>query len=204
MYDLEALKADINLKKILPAILSYDEIKYAGSTMYCKCVSGLHEESQYNHNAVSEKYCHCFSCGETYDAFEYIGKYYEQQGINLKFAEICEKIGDALGGASYYITDKKVKKIELPLSQEELSIIGLHTSSKKGAPSLQKLYEEAPKKTEELIKQKAYESMMKYKVLSEQLESPLSEQYLEMYKQAKEIYEKLGGEEKTVVRLFRV
>ena len=109
-----------------------------------------------------------------------------------------------MGGASYYITDKKVKKIELPLSQEELSIIGLHTSSKKGAPSLQKLYEETPKKTEELIKQKAYESMMKYKVLSEQLESPLSEQYLEMYKQAKEIYEKLGGEEKTVVRLFRV
>ena len=205
MYDLDALKADINLKKILPSILCYDEIKYAGSTMYCKCVSGLHEESQYNHCAVSEKYVHCFSCGANYDAFEYIKKYYEQQGFNLKFAEICEKIGDALGGATYYKTDKKaVKKVEMPLTAEEFAVIGIHTSSKKGAPSLQKMYEEAPRKTKDLIRDKAYESMIKYKALAEQLDKPLSERYLELYRQARDIYEKLGGENSPTVRLFKV
>lgn len=205
MYDLDALKADVNLKKILPEILSYDEIKYAGSTMYAKCVSGLHTESQINHCAVSEKYCHCFSCGETYDAFEYIKKYYEQQGFSLKFAEICEKIGDALGGADYYKTDRKpVKKVEMPLTQEEFSVIGLHTSSKKGAPSLQKMYEDNPEETKELILKRAYESMMKYKTLSEQLDKPLSDKYLELFQKARDIYEELGGEERPVRMLFKL
>ena len=80
-YNLERLREDIDMRKIIPYILSSDEFRYSGSTMYCKCVSGLHSETKIEHNAVSEKYCHCFSCGENNDAFSYIQKYYAMQGI---------------------------------------------------------------------------------------------------------------------------
>lgn len=204
MYNLERLREDIDLRKILPSILSYDEIKYSGSTMYAKCVSGTHSESKIEHNAVTPKYCHCFSCGETYDAFTYISKYYELQGLNLSFAEICEKIGDALGGASYYEEEGKIKKTKLPLTQEELQIIGLSTSASREAPSLAKLYEENPNKIKYLIKQRAYESMIRNKNLSEEVEDPaLQSEYRKLYNQCRDIYQKLGGTDKRNVTLFK-
>ena len=174
MYDLERLRDDIDMKKILPYILSSDEFRYSGSTMYAKCVSGLHSETRIEHNAVSEKYCHCFSCGETHDAFSYIKKYYELQGFALSFSEICEKIGDALGGADYYMTEQKVRKKSNPvlsLSKEELQIIGLSSVSGRNTPSLQDMYEEEPEKIKKLVISRAYERMLKYGALSEQLEN---------------------------------
>ena len=207
MYDLDRMREDINLKKILPYILSSDEIRYTGSTMYCKCVSGLHSETRYEHNAVSEKMCHCFSCGETYDAFTYIKKYYALQGFNLSFQEICEKIGDALGGSEMYIVndDKPINREKLPLTNEELNLIGIHVSSKKYVPSLLEMYTDEPKKITKLLMKRAYESMMKYKSLSEQLENrTLAAKYMEMYKDCKEIYQKLGGEEESSIILFKL
>ncbi len=207
MYDLERLREDIDMRKILPYILSSDEIRYSGATMYCKCVSGLHSETRYEHNAVSEKYCHCFSCGETHDAFSYIKKYYELQGFSLSFSEICEKIGDALGGADYYVTEqKKVKKKSNPiLLSEELKVIGMSSASGRNTPSLLEMYEENPEKIKKLLIDRAYERMLKYGALSEQLENEtLREKYTDLYKQSRDIYEKLGGTEKSMVALFRL
>ncbi len=203
MYDLDLLRADIDMKKILPYILSSDEIRYAGSTMYAKCVSGLHSETRIEHNAVSEKYCHCFSCGESYDAFEYVKRYYEQMGMTLSFSEICEKIGDALGGSDYYVTDKKeIKKEKSLLTPEELKTIGIISSTKKGVPNLNLLDKD---KQKELLQKRAYESMMKYKALSEQVnDEKLREEYIELYKKCREIYENLGGSNNSMVTLFRI
>ena len=208
MYDLDKMREDIDMRKILPQILSSSEIKYAGSTMYAKCVSGLHDETRIEHNAVSKKYCHCFSCGENQDAFSYIKKYYEQQGFSLSFSEICEKIGDALGGADYYKTDeKKISKKTnlLNLSTEELRIIGIINASGKDVPTLCTMLEKEPEKTKELVLKRAHESMNKYKALSEQLEEEnLRQKYIELYQKCREIYEKLGGSEKGMVLLFRI
>lgn len=205
MYDLEKLRNDIDMRKILPNIVSSNEINHLGSTMYAKCVSGLHEETRYEHNAVSEKYCHCFSCGETHDAFSYIKKYYELQGFSLSFSEICEKIGDAMGGADYYKTDdKNIKRKNnlLDLSPEELRIIGMSNSSSVGAPSLNEMMEKNPQ-TKELVKKRAFESMTKYKLLTSQLkDKKLRETYMELYKKCRDIYEKLGGEENDMIMLF--
>ena len=205
MYDLERLRDDINLKLILPQILSPDEISYAGSTMYCKCVSGLHDETKVEHNAVYEKTCHCYSCGENHDAFTYIKKYYENQGSPLSFSEICEKIGDAMGGADFYVTDKKIKKKNLPLSQEELQIIGISSTSGRNTPSLALLYEKSPEKVKNILLQKAHEKMLKYRALGERVEEErLRQTYIELYQKCREIYENLGGSEKSMVALFRI
>ena len=205
MYNLERMREDIDLKRIIPYIVSSDEIRYAGSTMYCKCVSGLHSETRIEHNAVSEKFCHCFSCGESNDAFSYIKKYYAQQGLNISFSEICEKIGDALGGADLYVTDTVGKKKKMILTTEEMELIGVHTGGKKGSPSLLIMYGEEPEKIKKLLKDRAYESMMKNRVLSEQVDLPeLKKKYLELYQKCRDIYEVLGGEEKSIVSLFRL
>ena len=206
MYDLERMREDIDMRKILPYILSRDEYRYSGSTMYCKCVSGLHPETRIEHNAVSEKYCHCFSCGENEDAFSYIKKYYAQQGFSLSFSEVCEKIGDALGGADLYKTNEKLqKKRKLPLTTEKLNLIGIYTGNRKNSPSILDMYVEEPEKIKNLLKDRAYETMMKYKTLSEQLDNvELSQRYLELYQECRDIYEELGGEEKSMVTLFRL
>lgn len=209
MYDLEKLREDIDMRKILPYIVSSDEIKYAGATMYVKCVSGLHTETRIEHNAVSEKYCHCFSCGENYDAFSYIKKYYENQGFSLTFSEICEKIGDALGGADYYTTEEKTHKKNSTLlskiSKEDMKVIGISTTTGKNTPSLIELYETDPEKILQLLRDRAYEKMLKYGALSERLENKkLREAYAELHKKCREIYENLGGTEKSMVTLFRL
>ena len=46
--------------------------------------------------------------------------------------------------------------------------------------------------------------MMKYKTLSEQLDKPLSDKYLELFQKARDIYEELGGEERPVRMLFKL
>ena len=172
--------------------------------MYVKCVSGLHSETKIEHNSVSEKFCHCFSCNETYDIFTYLKKYYEMQNLSYSFSDICRAIGDALGGASYYETEEKeLQKHPFPLTKEECAIIGISTSSKKNTPNIYGMYEEEPKKIKNLVKKIAYESMNRYKILSEQVEDVnLREKYNELYKKSREIYEKLGGDNQKNVNLF--
>ena len=118
--------------------------------------------------------------------------------------DICRAIGDALGGASYYETEEKeLQKHPFPLTKEECAIIGISTSSKKNTPNIYGMYEEEPKKIKNLVKKIAYESMNRYKILSEQVEDVnLREKYNELYKKSREIYEKLGGDNQKNVNLF--
>ena len=54
-YDVERMKREISMPSLIRYICDSSEIHKAGTTMFCRCVSGLHQESQYNHNAVYEK-----------------------------------------------------------------------------------------------------------------------------------------------------
>jgi hypothetical protein len=205
-YDLEKLKADINMAQIVKYVCNSDELYRSGSTLYCKCVSGQHSETHCNHNAVYEKSTHCYTCGENYDAFSYVKNYYLQQGEDLSFPQICEKIGEALGGAEEYrIKGNPVKKEEeeiLPLTQEELITIGIHNPNSKNLPNLQELYKINPEDVRNMLLKKAYEKMIFCANQAKEHEDPLRTGFLETYQEVREIYEKLGGKTQKVIRLF--
>lgn len=194
-YDIERMKADINMPAIIGYVCSSDEIHNAGSTMFCLCVSGLHKETQFNHNAVYEKKTHCYTCNENYDAFEFVKKYYEMHGVTLSFQEVCEKVGDALGGADMYIVSGEYhKKEEALLSKEELEALRL--SSYANSYLLQLPEEE--RKT--LLRDRSREIMEMYKNLIS-LHPELTDEFENKLDIVRIINENNGGK-KEIKRLF--
>jgi len=205
-YDLERLKSDINMAQIVRYICSEDELYRSGSTLYCKCVSGQHSETHCNHNAVYEKSTHCYTCGENFDAFSYVKNYFLLQGEDLSFPQICEKIGDALGGAEEYLlkgnVPSKKEEILLPLTAEELIAIGIYNPGAKELPKLQDIYKIDPETIRYMLMERADERMRFYEGIFNDYKEPLRTEILNKYREVREIYEKLGGKPKRIIRLF--
>ena len=124
-YDVERLQREISMPSLIRYICDSSEIHKTGTTMFCKCVSGLHQESQYNHNAVYEKKTHCYTCGVNYDAFEYVRKYYEMEGRSLSFSEVCEKVAESLGDVENYVLRGEIKKEERVIPKDILFTLRL-------------------------------------------------------------------------------
>ena len=194
-YDVERIKREISMPSLIRHICDSSEIHMAGTTMFCKCVSGLHQESQYNHNAVYEKKTHCYTCGENYDAFEFVKKYYEMKGVTLSFQEVCEKVGDALGGADIYVISGEYhKKEELLLSREELEALRLSSYTN---TYLLQISEEERKK---LLRDRSREMMEKYKNLIA-LHPEFTDEFEEKLDIVRIINENNGGK-REIKRLF--
>ena len=194
-YDIERMKADINMPAVIKYICSNDEIHNAGSTMFCLCVSGIHKETQFNHNAVYEKKTHCYTCNENYDAFEFVKKYYEMKGVTLSFQEVCEKVGDALGGADIYVISGEYhKKEESLLSREELEALRLSSYTN---TYLLQISEEERKK---LLRDRSREMMEKYKNLIA-LHPEFTDEFEEKVYIVRIINENNGGK-REIKRLF--
>ena len=194
-YDIERMKADINMPAVIKYICSSDEIHNAGSTMFCLCVSGIHKETQFNHNAVYEKKTHCYTCNENYDAFEFVKKYYEMKGVTLSFQEVCEKVGDALGGADMYVISGEYhKKEESLLSKEELEALRLSSYTN---TYLLQISEEERKK---LLRDRSREMMEKYKNLIA-LHPEFTDEFEEKLDIVRIINENNGGK-REIKRLF--
>ena len=160
-YDVERMKADLSMPAVIRYVCDSSEVKHAGATMFCKCVSGLHDESQYNHNAVYEKKTHCYTCGENYDAFEYVKRYYEMQGRSLTFSEVCEIVAESLGGAERYVISGEVKKEKEVVTKEEIEALRLRP---KAEGYLREISEEERK---EFLSQRSREMIDLYEELRE-------------------------------------
>ena len=181
-YDTERMKRDISMPSLIRHICSSDEIGRAGNTMFCVCVSGLHKETKYNHNAVYDKKTHCYTCGENYDAFEFVKKYYEMHGTELSFQEVCGIVGEALGGADLYAVSGEYRKKEEILSKEELEAMRLSPCAD---PYLLKMQEEERKK---LLRDRSREMMEMYEKMI-RLHPELAEVFMRKLSTVRRVYE---------------
>lgn len=108
--------------------------KKRGKTLYCECPTG-HKESQLNHCQLFHDGCHCYSCGAHLSIYDMVKEFFANvNGANLTHDEICTFIADTCGGADLYVEKPvkgKKKEIPFPLTDEELTFIGLKPKRKR-------------------------------------------------------------------------
>ena len=177
-YDKERLREAADCR----AVASYIGMRLSGT--YCECVSGIHRETQLNHCAIYRHNIHCFSCGDNRDVFGMVMGYYENVlGTPITYQEAFKIVGDACGGADLYrvqVTDtEKPRKPAMPLTEEELSLIGLSSSGSRADCGTVRyvgpvqLFEEAPELFYELVDELIDETMEKIsRVLSRLSRTP--------------------------------
>ena len=131
MYDKETLLASVDCIELARYLGM--PIEKHGSSYFTQCVSGLHRETQLDHNKIYSNGCYCFSCGKRYDAAGMVMAYYENVlGQSINFQEALGIIGDSLGGRNAFLVGKHVQFSPFPLTDEELQAIGLQPKAGSG------------------------------------------------------------------------
>ena len=95
------------------------KVRKMGQNIFGECVSGLHSEKRHDNNVIYQNGCHCFSCGESYNTIDMVMKYCE-----VDFKEACAIVADTIGGVDSF-KDRQARPVILPLTPEELELIGL-------------------------------------------------------------------------------
>lgn len=167
-YDTKTLFSEADGRVVVKSLFDSCDFKMSGSTLFCRCPSG-HKETQLNHCAVYKDGCKCFSCGERYGIKEMVEKYYALKGRSLSFLEICELIADTCGGKDRYLIKKDTKKPsqkKLPLSREELAMIGITSPEwEKDVPKMSVFYKNDEKLCLAYLTKKAETVLLKLQTL---------------------------------------
>ncbi len=188
-YDAERLFREADARQLVKSMWARQDFRMAGSTLFCRCPSG-HKETRLDHCAVYKSGCKCFSCGEHFSAKEMVERYFG----DATFAEVCGRIADCLGGREFYLITKNKKKVKtLPLTREELEIIGIYSPEGNDGPKISELYKNNRDQTKKWLLSRAKEFLERYeKLLSSEKNSDLSAELERRKKVTETIVKRLG------------
>ncbi len=158
-YDTKRLFSDADARIIVKNLFNPADFRKSGSTLFCRCPSG-HKETRLDHCAVYKSGCKCFSCGSHYTTKEMVEIYFNE----TSFPDICGRIADAIGGRENYLIkpDTKNKKPVMPVTREEMEIVGIYSPEGRDVPTITKLFEDDRKSCIALIRERAKEMKGKY------------------------------------------
>ena len=131
MYDIQLLLDHTNLIDVIQQLgIPY---KKAGNKYFCLCPDHLERLGKSDNNIsnceVSEDRYYCYVCGGHGNAINFIQKYYKNElKKEISLPTACEILSAFAGGKEMFLDNNNIKR-NFPLTNDELSIIGLTNKS---------------------------------------------------------------------------